>query len=306
MTRSLFAVWIPVLLVACGRTDDPAAPVAVEETKAEEAVPEADETTAPLVFRVKREGGGGIDAIIKKLDLQDQATNYARVPATGIKVMDKACEPGERFRAEPMVDSFQLAAPQECNARLEFMVLSTHTTFNLMKSGEEASAAGNFTLAQSNYGLAADRLAYAKPTEAQRLRVLSTVAAGRVLGVTRPVKGADGKEQPTVEFKDRVRVFQRDNGIEETGELDARTRESIGRMRLRGADVIVPPAAAVDDRSDATVVAASPAAEVTPQATATVFSVHLNASQMLAVPASPETAAMIHANRKKMLQAARP
>jgi hypothetical protein len=300
MTRVLFAAWVPVLLVACGRTHEPRvepAP-AIEESSAVDAVPQTDEATAPLVFHVRREGGGGIDALIKKLDLQDQATTYARVPATGIKIMDKACEAGERFRAEPMIDSFQLAAPQECNTRLEFTVLSTLTTFNLMKSGDEASAAGNFTLAQSNYGLAADRLAYAKPSEARRLRMLSTVAAGRVLGVTQPVKGVDGNEQPTVEFKDRVRVFQRDNGIEETGELDARTRESIGRMRLRGAEVIVPPAAAVHPQADAVA--------VSPQEAAPTIAVHLNTTQLLAVPASPETAAIIHANRKKALHAAGP
>jgi hypothetical protein len=305
MTRILFAAWVTVLFAACGSTDGPSverAP-AVEESKPADAVPHADESTAPLVFHVKREGGGGIDALIKKLDLQDRATTYARVPATGIKIMDKACEAGERFRAEPMIDSFQLAAPQECSTRLEFTVLSTLTTFNLMKSGDEASAAGDFTLAQSNYGLAADRLAYAKPAEARRLRVLSTVAAGRVLGVTKPVNGVDGREQPTEEFKDRVRGFQRDNGIEETGELDARTRESIGRMRLRGAEVVVPPAAAVDGRIDAAVVtAATPA----PQEPVPTITVNLNATQMLAAPASPETAAIIHANRKKMMQSVKP
>jgi hypothetical protein len=316
MTRMLLAAWVPVLLVACGRNHEPpaksvsvpaveaAAPAAVE-SKSGEAVPETG-AAAPLVFHVKREGGGGIDAIIKKLDLQDQATNYARVPASGIKVMDKPCEAGERFRAEPMIDSFQLAAPKECSARLEFTVLSTLTTFKLMKSGDDASAAGNFTLAQSNYGLAADRLAYAKPEEARRLRVLSTVAAGRVLGVTQPVKGADGKEQPTVEFKDRVRVFQRDNGIEATGELDARTRESIGRMELRGPDVVVPPAAAVTPAAGSTTFATAEVSAAVPAQPATAFTVNVSAAQLLAAPASPETAAMIHANRKKSLQATRP
>ena len=40
-----------------------------------------------------------------------------------------------------------------------------------------------------------------------------------------------------------MRVFQKQNGIEATGDLDSRTRESIGRMRLREGAVVVPPTA---------------------------------------------------------------
>jgi hypothetical protein len=304
MTRIVCAAFVAVLLVACGRKPAPAsepeaAPAsATDDTGAPATAEGALAAPAPLVFRVMREGGGGIDAVINRIDSQNNAIFYATVPGDGTKAMDKPCDPGDRFRAEPKVDSFQLEAPKDCSPLVEFMLLSTRTTFEIMRRGDVASEAGNFTLAQSNYGIAADRLAYAKPAESRRLRVLSTVAAGRVLGVTRPVKGADGKEQPTVEFKDRVRVFQRENGIEETGELDARTRESIGRMQLRGADVVVPPAAAVTHRPDATA--------VSPQEPAPAIALHLNPTQMLAVPASPETAAIIHANRKKMLQAAKP
>jgi hypothetical protein len=306
-----------VTLAGCGRdsTPEPVAATAV----AAEAIPEpaepddpsaqSDETSAPLVFHVTREGGGGIDAVIKKLDLQDVATNYARVPPSGIKVMNKPCDEGDRFQAEPMVDAFQLEAPKECSTRIQFRLLSTRQTFEYMRRGDDASAAGDFTLAQSNYGIAADRLAYAKPAESKRLRVLSQITAGRALGVTRPVEGAGGNEQPTAEFKDRVRVFQRENGIEQTGELDSRTRESIGRMRLRGADVVVPPAAATTPEATvnpaAVVVAPAGAAAAVPVA-APPLEAHISTVEMLAIPASPEQAEVIRANRKAAQRAARP
>jgi hypothetical protein len=147
-------------------------------------------------------------------------------------------------------------------------------------------------------------LQYAKPEEARRLRVLSQVAAGRALGVTVPVQGAGGAERPTEEFKDRVRQFQKENGLKETGELDARTRESIGRMQLRNKEVVVPPAASgTTTPVNPAAVAASQALVVTPQATTPVIEVRTTTAEMLALPASPQTVEIIHANRAKAMRA---
>jgi hypothetical protein len=295
-------VWVLVvvllLLTACGRKT-PSETMAVEAQPASEdnsantATPAAESPEAgPLVFVVMREGGGGIDATINQLDAEDKPTLYATVPSDGRKIMTKPCSAGERFRAEPVIEAFQIGAPQPCAPRVEFLLLDTRTTLQFMRRGDAATEAGDFQLAQTNYGIAADRLAYAKPADSRKARVFAAVAAGRVLGVAQPVEGADGKEQPTVEFKDRVRMFQRENGIEQTGELDARTRESIGRMQLRGSDVVVAPAAA--------------AAPVSPQEPAFTKVVDMSVRQMMAAPASPEAAAIIRANRKKMLRATNP
>ncbi len=304
MTRTLCFLFAATWLAACGGTRDPDSPPQVQSQPPAEALPESGndtaETPAPLVFRVMREGGGGIDATIHKIDPQNQASFYATVPGDGTKVMDKPCEAGERFRAEPKVEAFQLGPPQECAARVEFMLLSTLATLQFMKRGDDAAAAGDLLAAQSNYGIAADRLEYAKPEQARRLRVLSTVAAGRALGVTQPVQGAGGSEQPSVEFKDRVRLFQKENGIRETGELDARTRESIGRMQLRGAEVVVPPTAnGAMSPANAAAVSAASALVVTPQATTPAVEVRVTSTEMLALPASPQTVEIIHANRAR-------
>jgi hypothetical protein len=297
---------VSALLVACGGER----PAETQVQPAEIATPApppapVDAHTAPanvaLVFRVMREGGGGIDATINQVDPQGQASYYATVPGSGETALNKPCETGQRFQAEPKVAAFLRGPTQDCAERVEFMLYSTQATLQLIKRGDDASAGGDLLVAQSNYGTAADRLQYAEPEKARRLRVLSTVAAGRALGVTQPVQGLGGSETPTPEFKDRVRVFQRQNGIEATGDLDARTRESIGRMQLRGGAVVVPPAASSGalGPASAAAVAAAPALVVTPQAVTPAVEVRMTSAQMLATPASPQTAAMIHANRTK-------
>jgi hypothetical protein len=299
---------VTALLVACSGDRPPA--VEAQPVEAATTVPadqpavaaaSEESVKAALVFRVMREGGGGLDATINQLDPQGQASFYATVPDTGEKALDKPCEPGQRFQAEPKVAAFLRGPTQECAERVEFMLYSTQATLQFIKRGDDASAGGDLLVAQSNYGTAADRLQYAEPEKARQLRVLSTVAAGRALGVTQPVQGAGGSEQPSPEFKDRVRVFQEQNGIEATGELDARTRESIGRMQLREGAVIVPPAASAGALSPASAasLAAAPALVVTPQAGTPAVEVHVTSAQLLATPASPQTAAMIHANKTK-------
>jgi len=289
---SMCGLLLGLALVACG-----------DRRAAAEGQPAVEErAVAPLEFLVIREGGGGIEATIHKLDGQNPPSLYARVPGSGEVAMDKPCEPGERFQAAPTVEAFHLGPPQECQPRVEFMLLSTLATLQFMKRGDDASSTGDLLAAQVNYGIAADRLQYAKPEQARLLRVLSQVAAGRVLGVTHPVHGADGAEKPTVEFTDRVRQFQKENGIEETGELDARTRESIGRMQMRGNEVVVPLASVATTPADAAAAAAAPALVVTPQAATPPIEVHVTKAEMLALPASPQTVEIIHANRAKASQ----
>lgn len=308
----LFIAATCALLAACGKNEPPvveAQPTqATPDSSAANGSPPLDASALPatvaLVFRVMREGGGGIDATINQVSPKDEVSFYANVPDTGEKALAKPCEAGQRFRAEPKVAAFLRGPMQECASVVEFMLYSTQATLQFIKRGDDASAGGDLLVAQSNYGTAADRLQFAEPEKARRLRVLSTVAAGRALGVTRPVQGDGGAEQPTVEFKDRVRLFQKENGLKETGELDPRTRESIGRMQLRGRNVVVPPAAssgALSPATAASMVAASTLV-VTPQAVTPAIEVRMSTTRMLAIPASPQTAAMIHVNRAKVVR----
>jgi len=305
--RSSCVLVVSALLAACGG-GKPAVTEVQPAVEAPAISPAAADSTvaAPakvaLVFRVIREGGGGIDATINQVDPQGQVSFYATVPGTGETALDKPCESGQRFQAEPKVAAFLRGPTQACAERVEFMLYSTQATLQFIKRGDDASRGGDLLVAQSNYGTAADRLQFAEPEKARQLRVLSTVAAGRALGVTQPVQGSGGREQPTAEFKDRVRVFQRQNGIEATGDLDSRTRESIGRMQLRGGAVVVPPTASTGALSPASAatLSASPALVVTPQAVTPAVEVRVSTVEMLATPASPQTAAMIHANRARV------
>ena len=295
--RSTCVLVVSALLAACdgGQPKVAEAQPAVADASAEPA-------QAALVFRVMREGGGGIDATINQLDPQGQPSFYATVPGTGEKALDKPCEAGQRFQAEPKVAAFLRGPTQDCAGRVEFMLYSTQATLQFIKRGDDASRGGDLLVAQSNYGTAADRLQFAEPEKARQLRMLSTVAAGRALGVAQPVQGAGGSQRPSPEFKDRVRVFQKENGIEATGELDVRTRDSIGRMQLRGGAVVVPPAASSGSLSPANAAAATaaPALVVTPQAVTPAVEVRVSTAEMLVTPVSPKTAAMIHANRAKV------
>ena len=288
----------PAVAVQPAEVVSPAVPEAPAASGAPASAPEAKPVA--LVFRVIREGGGGIDATINQVNLQGQASFYATVPSSGETALDKPCETGQRFQAEPKVAAFLRGPTQDCAQRVEFMLYSTQATLQFIKRGDDASRGGDLLVAQSNYGTAADRLQFAEPEKARQLRVLSTVAAGRALGVEQPVQGAGGSEQPTPEFTDRVRVFQKQNGIEATGELDARTRDSIRRMQLRGDAVVVPPAAlSAFSPANAAAVAAAPALVVTPQAVTPAVEVQVSPAELLATPSSPKTAAMIHANRVK-------
>ena len=300
-------VVVVALIAGCGGEKPPA--VAAPPSEVTTPAPaDASGTITPapeakpvaLVFRVIREGGGGIDATINQVNPQGQASFYATVPSSGEAALDKPCEAGQRFQAEPRVAAFLRGPTQDCAERVEFMLYSTQATLQFIKRGDDASKGGDLLVAQSNYGTAADRLQYAEPEKARQLRVLSTVAAGRALGVEQPVQGAGGSEQPTSEFKDRVRTFQKQNGIEATGNLDARTRESIGRMQLRGDAVVVPPAASTSfSPASAAAVAAAPALVVTPQTLTPTVEVRVTPAEMLSTPASPQSAAMIRANRVK-------
>jgi len=307
--RSSCVLVVSALLVACGGerpsvTELPSGGIAAPAQPATSADAADQPAKVALVFRVMREGGGGIDATINQVDPRGQVSFYATVPNTGEKALDKPCDAGQRFQAEPKVAAFLRGPTQDCAERVEFMLFSTQATLQFIKRGDDASKGGDLLVAQSNYGTAADRLQYAEPAKARQLRVLSTVAAGRALGVTQPVQGAGGSEQPSPEFKDRVRVFQKQNGIEATGDLDARTRESIGRMQLRGGAVVVPPAASTGAVSPASAaaVAAAPALVVTPQAVTPAVEVRMSTVEVLATPASPQTAAMIHANRARIVK----
>lgn len=307
------SMFVLTSLAACKPSPDHTEPAAADAGVEAARPSDPGQTTelppaAPLEFRVMREGGIGIDAQINRIDPSNNATFYASVPEDGVKIMDKACTPGERFQAKPVISAFQLVAPKECDRRIEFTLLSTKRTLAFMQMGDEASRTGDLLGAQSSYGIAADRLIYAQPDESRRLRILSTVAAGRALGVAEPVSGAPGNEHPTAEFKERIRVFQNENSIEDSkGELDAATRESISRMRLRGDIVVVPPRAAISDSPAvnaaklAAVEEAMPAVPEKPR-----FEASVSTREMLAAPASPEAAAIVLANRKKARKEVRP
>jgi hypothetical protein len=194
-----------------------------------------------------------------------------------------------------------------CAASVKFTLYSVQAMNAIIRSGDSAMDAGNFQLAQSSYGLAADYIQYTNSAQAQHLRTLAATAAGRVLGVDRPLE--QGNSRPSAAFKDRVRQFQSEQGLEATGELDAPTRDSIGRMKLQGTEVVVAPIADAfpstsspepASESEPAASAAATAAAAQPEVpTNKLIESRIRASEALRVPASPETAELARVNRSR-------
>ena len=60
---------------------------------------------------------------------------------TGETALDKPCEAGQRFQAEPKVAAFLRGPTQACAERVEFMLYSTQATLQFIKRGDDASGA---------------------------------------------------------------------------------------------------------------------------------------------------------------------
>ena len=225
-------------LAGCGggSNDDPQVEPAVEAT-----VPEA--TTGPptepaeaaepgeLTVQVFRESSdSGVASDIERLDDVGTLHWFADVGNSGVASLPQPCQAGERFQATPKVPDFLRAAPQPCAATITFRLHGTRATLALIQLADNATRTGDLLVAQANYGLAAERLQYANPDEARHLRVLAATAAGRILGVQNPTTSIDGQETISSEVADRLRTFQREAQLPQTGELDSATREAISKM----------------------------------------------------------------------------
>ena len=298
-------------LTACGRKQE-AEPVveaqAVEPATTIEGT--GGESSAPLVISVVSEDGDALDADIFVARAPDAFDPFTHVERPGPKALDTPCQPGQRFQARPVIQDFRQGKLVDCSPRLAFVMYSVMRTLNISREGQDALDSGNLLLAQERLGLAADRYEFTEPVEARRLRLMSTAAAGRLLGVTNPIDSQGAQPVPSEELRQRVRAFQAEHDLQATGELDAPTRSAISRMQLRGADVVVPPAAGVqkldaplaDPRatmpaSEAAISAAAAAA--TAQVPAPAPDLRTSVQQVMVAPASPDNAAIIHGNHSK-------
>lgn len=299
MRNAIILLSLLASLVSCGKpepmteappaaaTDNPPESMSSGPGIAADAAPDPS-PAPPLQFLVRLSNGRGADARINEVMPDDSRVFVATVPENGLKVMDAPCSQGQRFQAEPMVAAFLRTDIVECARTVEFVLYAVQVMNAIIREGDDAMTAGNLQVAQAKYGFAADRIQYANPARARELRELSTIAAGRVLGVDQPLD--PGSSAPSLEFKDRIRKFQSDTGLAATGELDGATRDSIRRMELRNDAVVVPPAARDGGQT-------LPVTAVRPDEKPVLNQARINASDAVRVEASPETARIIHANR---------
>ncbi len=287
------------ILAGCSPEPKPAPAVA---EPAEPAAPQEPDATrkAPLVFVVRSEDGGGLVAEIRLEKSQTEFEHYADVPSSGEVAHATPCNAGQRFQARPAIEDFQLGEPQACKPRVVFTMLSVKRTFEFQKRGEDALQQGDLLLAQKDLGTAADRLQFDRPEEARTLRLKSTAIAGRLLGVEHPIDASGTAPEASADFHQRVSEFQKLNHLPATGELNAETRIAISRMKIQGAQVVVPPTAQAGAAESA--VATSPQVSAAESAVpAPVNTLPAKASmslqETLKQPASPENAQIIHVNK---------
>lgn len=288
-TYSILALLALVLmLTACGRGGQSEGPVpeaarAAEDPEVATAEPQQpSDAAAALTIRVLREDGDqGVAATIGRLDDTNVEHHVIDVDDTGIARLDDPCSEEDRFAAKPRVATYLRTAPQRCAQTITFRLYSAQATYQLIQIADEAAKGGDLVVAQANYGLAADRLRYAKPDESTRLTVLANAAAGRILGVQTLTTTQDGKETVSRELVDKLKLYQRAAQLPESGVLDTATREAISKM---------PPSQVLQRAVESTAAASAP----TPQASV------MNVAEVRAVALSPAAKTEASAIRKRI------
>jgi hypothetical protein len=224
-----------VALNGCNKSDNAgSAPLATSEPTAQ--VP-PKQTPAPntndkpgLTIEVFQEDSDmGVAADINRLDDTNKSFFLASVDDSGVAKIKQPCREGDRFAAQPRVDAFLSIRPQACATKITFRLYGAKATYSLIQIADNATRQGNFVLAQANYGLAAERLRYAKPDESNNLDVLANVAAGKILGVHAPTTVIDGKHSVSTEMVEKLKAYQRSINVPESGVLDTATREGISK-----------------------------------------------------------------------------
>lgn len=188
---------------------------------------------ARLVIQVFQEDSNrGVAAQVSRLDDTGAAHFVVDVDDSGVARLPQPCTAEDRFAANPIVAAFLRVAPQPCAPTVTFRLYSAQTTYELIRVAENAEKAGNFSVAQANYGLAAERLQYSKPPEADKLKMLASRNVGKILGVDQPTVVVNGKSTLAPGMENKVREYQKKARIPVTGEIDPKTREALSREKV--------------------------------------------------------------------------
>jgi hypothetical protein len=182
------------------------------------------------------ESGSGISATVKRVDPTGGSDAFfAKTDVRGLASPGRACKSGDQFRVEPDVQAYLAAEPEPCAASLEFQVYAAKAVAEMLIAANNAYQAGRFTEAQDKFAVAAQRLKYARPAEAQAAGLKAHAAAGLALGVKNPITVSGGVEKIGPETIERLKRFQRAAKVPPSGELDAPTRDALKRLTVEQA-----------------------------------------------------------------------
>jgi putative peptidoglycan binding protein len=198
---------------------------------AEAATPQTSAPAALLIRVLQEDSDAGVAAVVSRLDDTGGAHFVADVDDTGIARLTQPCAAGDRFEANPKVEAFLRVAPQPCAQTVTFRLYSARATYELIRVAENDEKTGDFAAAQARYGLAAERLQFSKPLEADRVKTLASKNVGKLLGVDQPTTVVDGKHRISPMMVDQLRLYQQKANIPVTGVIDQRTRDALSREK---------------------------------------------------------------------------
>jgi hypothetical protein len=235
----LFTLACIAALAGCGKSGNESKKEAVAAAEAQLADTAKPEEAGPaaLVIQVFQENSdAGVAAEVSRLDDTGAAHFVADIDDTGVAKLPQPCATSDRFEAKPRVEAFLRIAPQPCASIVTFRLYSAQAAYALISVAENDEKSGNFAAAQANYGMAAERLQFSKPAEAERLMELASRNAGKLLGVDQPTMFVNGKRTIAPLMVERLKLYQRNANIPVTGVIDQQTREAL----LRGTTTAIP------------------------------------------------------------------
>jgi hypothetical protein len=225
------------LLCACGQGADRPPTVTApprQPATAEPAQPPPAATPASgrlkAVSVVEGANKRGVAATINHVDPQNQKSFVATTDSQGRAAVDVPCMASDRFGVEPRLPGYLAVDPQPCAESITFTIYTAQATEELLRVADGAFASGNFSLAQHNYALAAERWEADDPAAATKALSKARVAAGRAVGIERPTTEINGVETFKPETITRVKHLQRQLGLPESGELDEATHREISKL----------------------------------------------------------------------------
>jgi len=185
-------------------------------------------------IRVVEDGGRGIKSDLYVIKGTGQEEFFDETDDTGVVHPNYSCESGWRIRAKPKDQAYFHSSAQKCLVKLMLRVTSRRVLSNLQKNAEWARQNGEYGVAALVYNELSVRAAAFDSNLALKAETNAYEYAGRALGVEEPT-GFDPTQKRVVlspEFIEKIRAYQKTNGLPDSGKLDNATLTSLANAPI--------------------------------------------------------------------------